>query len=179
MTNQSPIIRFGITSDGKRSSYWRLRAGLAKPELFLEREDYGKKFHFSLHASGQWHMVQGGKERISWTKPDEFVPGYTRVFGIVQPVGVAVREDAASGDVELVPVAAGAEGKTFSVFLERPGANLDNSWPGKNADGTTLVGRPPARGWCWDLLRRRPGRVGSDRWGGVPSPERGRAALDA
>jgi hypothetical protein len=82
VTNQSPTICFGITSDGKRSSYWRVRAGVAKPELFLEREDYGKKFHFSLHASGQWHMVEGRKERISWTKPDEFVAGYTRGFGV-------------------------------------------------------------------------------------------------
>jgi hypothetical protein len=143
VTNQSPIIRFGITSAGKRSSFWRLRAGVAKPELFLEREDYGKKFHFSLHASGQWHMVQGGKERISWAKPDEIVPGYIRGFAIVQPVGVAVREDAAPDDVELVQVSPDAEAKTFSVFFERSGANLDNSWPGKNADGTTLVGRIP------------------------------------
>jgi hypothetical protein len=53
VTNQSPIICFGITSDGKRSSYWRLRCGVAKPEQFLEREDYGKKYHLSLHASGE------------------------------------------------------------------------------------------------------------------------------
>jgi hypothetical protein len=52
--NRSPIIRFAIASDGKRAAYWRLRAGLNQPELFLEREGYGKKFHFSLHASGQW-----------------------------------------------------------------------------------------------------------------------------
>jgi len=31
---------------------------------------------------------------------------------------------------------------TFSLFIERPGANL-NGWPGKNADGTAFVGRIP------------------------------------
>jgi hypothetical protein len=51
--NQSPILRFGITADGKRSSYRRLRAGVAKPELFLEGEGYGKKWHFNLHAFDQ------------------------------------------------------------------------------------------------------------------------------
>jgi hypothetical protein len=52
MDNRNPILRFGILSDGKRSSYWRVRAGVARPELFLEREGSGKQWHFSLHASG-------------------------------------------------------------------------------------------------------------------------------
>jgi hypothetical protein len=143
MANKSPIIRFGVTSAGKRSSYWRLRAGVARPELFLEREDYGKNFHFSLHASGEWHMVQDRKQRISWARPGEVVSGYTRGFGIVQPVVVAVREDAPPDDVRLVAVPPAAEATTFSVFFERPGANLVNSWPGKGAEGTTFVGRIP------------------------------------
>ena len=44
--------------------------------LSLEREGYGKKFHFSLHASGQWHMKEGHRqERISWARPSELIPG--------------------------------------------------------------------------------------------------------
>jgi hypothetical protein len=143
MSNLSPILRFGITVDGKRTPYWRLRAGMKQPELFLEREGYGKKFHFSLHASGQWHMVEGRKERISRARPGEVVPGYTRAFGIVQPVPTAVREDPPAEEAVVVPVEADADPTTFSVFLERSGANLNNSWSGKNADGTTLVGRIP------------------------------------
>ena len=148
--NRSPILRFAITSDGKRAAYWRLRAGLKQPELFLEREGYGKegsgkKFHFSLHASGQWYMREGRRRqgRISWARPGEAVPGYTRAVGIVQPVTTAVREDPPAEETVLVPVPADANPTTFSLFIERPGANLDNSWPGKNADGTTLVGRIP------------------------------------
>jgi hypothetical protein len=102
--NRSPIIRFAIRSGGKRAGYWRLRAGLKQPELFLEREGYGKKFHFSLHASGQWHMKEGRQERISWARPGEVVPGYTRVVGIVQPVATAVREDPPAEETMLVAV---------------------------------------------------------------------------
>jgi len=141
--NRSPITCFAITSDGKRAAYWRLRAGLKQPELFLEREGYGKKFHFSLRASGQWHMKEGRQERISWARPGEVVPGYTRAVGIVQPVATAVREDPAAEEAVLVPAPTDANPTTFSLFIERPGGNLDNSWPGKNAEGTTLVGRIP------------------------------------
>jgi len=74
------------------------------------------------------------------------VPDYTRAVGIVQPVATAVREDPPAEETVLVPVPADANPTTFSLFIERPGANLDNSWPGKNADGTTLVGRIPLAG---------------------------------
>jgi hypothetical protein len=157
--NKSPIICFGITVDGKRSSYWRLRAGVKQPEVFLEREGYGKKFHFSLHASGRWHMKEGRHERITWARPGEVVPGYTRAVGIVQPVAVAHRADPAPDDVVLVPAADDAEPTTFSLFIERPGANLNNSWPGKDADGTSFVGRIPlaaGAGTCCIVARREP-----------------------
>jgi hypothetical protein len=163
--NRSPIICFAITSDSKRAAYWRLRAGMKQPELFLEREGYGKKYHFSLHASGQWHMKEGRQKRISWARPGEVVPGYTRAFGIVQPVATAVRDDPPAEKTVLVRVSADANPTTFSLFIERSGANLDNSWPGKNADGTTLVGRVPlaaGAGTCCAVAlqeRLQPGRV--------------------
>ena len=159
MENRSPIMRFAITSGGKRAAYWRLRAGLKQPELFLEREDYGRKFHFSLHASGQWHMKEGRQERISWSRPSEVIPGYTRAVGIVQPVATAVREGPPAEETVLVPIPANANPTTFSLFIERPGANLDNSWPGKNADGTTLVGRIPlaaGAGTCCIVALQQP-----------------------
>jgi hypothetical protein len=164
--NRSPIICFAITSGGKRAAYWRLRAGLKQPELFLEREGYGEKFHFSLHASGQWHMKEGRQGRISWARPGEVVPGYTRAVGIVQPVATAVREDPPAEETVLVPVPADANPTTFSLFIECRGANLDNSWPGKNADGTTPVGRIPLAAdagtccvvlaWTHGVVRARP-----------------------
>lgn len=143
MENKSPILCFGIVANGRRSSYWRLRAGVNQPELFLEREGYGKRFHFSLHASGQWHMKEGRRERITWPRPGEVFPGYARAVGIVQPAVVADREDPAPADVVLVSVVEDAEPTTFSLFIERPGANLDDSWPGKNANDARFVGRIP------------------------------------
>jgi hypothetical protein len=115
---------------------------MTKPELFMEREGFGKRWHFSLHASGRWHMKKGRQERLSRAKPNESFPSYTRAVGIVQPVAVAHREDPAPEGVVLTPVAADADPTAFSIFIERPGANL-NGWPGKNANGTTFVGRIP------------------------------------
>jgi hypothetical protein len=160
--NRSPVIRFGITTDGRRSSYWRVRAGMKQPELFLEREGHGKRWHFSLHASGQWHMRERRKERLTWARPAEVIPGCTRAVGIVQPVAVVHREDPAPEDVVLVPVAPDAEPTTFSLFIERPGANL-SGLPGKNADGAAFVGRVPlaaGAGTCCVLGLQEPLQAG-------------------
>jgi len=148
----------GFCRTARGRPIWRVRAGVARPELFLERESFGKRWHFSLHASGRWHMKEGGQERISWARPDEVVPGYTRAVGIVQPVAVAHRDDAAPEGVELVTVPPQAKPTTFSVFMERPGANM-NGWPGKNAMGTVFVGRIPLAGdtgTCCIVARQEP-----------------------
>jgi hypothetical protein len=115
---------------------------MAKPELFLEREGYGKKWHFSLHASGKWHMKFHGQESVRWDRPDELTPGYVRAVGIIQPVAVARREDPLPADAVLVSVPPDAEPTVFSVFIELPGANM-NGWPGKNAMGALFIGRIP------------------------------------
>lgn len=140
--NMSPILRFGITTGDQRSSYWRLRSGMKKAELYLEREGHGKNWYFSLHESGQWHMKEGGRKAVSWNRPTEIAPGYTRAVGIVQPVAVIQRDDPPAEDVVLVPVSKDAQPTVFSVYIERPGANLAG-WPGRNADATTFVGRIP------------------------------------
>jgi hypothetical protein len=142
VSNQSPIVKFGISTGGKRASYWRVRAGMKQPELFLEREGQEDKWHLSLHASGQWHLKRNGQVVMRWTRPAEVVPGYTHAVGVVQPVVVAHRDEATPEDVVLVPVASDAEPTMFGIYMERPGANL-NGWPGKNANGTVLVGRIP------------------------------------
>lgn len=110
---------------------------MAKPELFLEHEGFGKVWHISLHASGEWHMVTGRKERARWDRPAELFPGYTRAVGIVQPVAVAHREGPAPADVQLVSVAPDADPTTFSLFIERPGANgvLVTTVVGELSDG--------------------------------------------
>jgi hypothetical protein len=88
--------------------------------------------------------------------PSGTTPGRS---GIVQPVATAVRDDPPTEETVLVPVPADANPTTFSLFIERPGANLDNSWPDKNADGTTLVGRIPlaaGAGTCCVVAPQQP-----------------------
>ncbi len=84
-------------------------------------------------------MKESGKPPVTWNAA-EVVPGYTRAVAIVQPVAVAHRDDPTSEDVVLVPCRGGADPTVFSLFIERPGGNLDG-WPGKNAERTTFVGR--------------------------------------
>jgi hypothetical protein len=142
MANRSPIIRFGIGVDGKRSGYWRVRAGVARPELFLEREGQGGQWHLSLHESGRWQMKFGQEERVSWARPDEFVPGYTRAAGIVQPASVAFTDDAPGRTRQSRVRCPGLGPTTFSIFFERPGATW-TAGPARNAMGTLLVGTLP------------------------------------
>lgn len=173
MGSQSPDVRFGLEVDGKRSSYWRMRAGVAKPELFLEREGLDKWFHISLHESGHWHMKVNGEVTARWERPEEMVPGYTHAFGVVQPAVVAIHDDAAPHDVQLVAAAPEAEPTYFDAFIERPGANM-NSWPGKNTDGTVLVGRIPLAGdagTCCIVAHRRPLPPGKATFPGRPTED--------
>jgi hypothetical protein len=76
-----------------------------------------------------------------WRRPPEVVPGYTRAIGIVQPIAVAHHNEPVPDDVVLIPVSPETQAVAFSVYFERPGANLNG--PGKNADGTLFVGRMP------------------------------------
>lgn len=71
------------------------------------------------------------------------VPPCPHTVGIVQPVTVAHDDDPAPEGVKLVPVAADAEPTIFSIFLEGPGAKLNESWPGQVTNGSTFVGRVP------------------------------------
>lgn len=131
---------------------------MKQPELFLEREASGKKWHFSMHASGRWHMKEGRKERLTWTRPNDIVPGYTRAVGIVQAMAVAHREDPAPAEVVLLPVDADANPTTFSLSVERPGADV-SGWPGENADKATFVGRIPlaaGAGTCCVVASEQP-----------------------
>jgi hypothetical protein len=160
--NRSPIICFGITCDGKRSSYWRLRSGLTKPELFLEREGYGKKWHFSLHASGKWHMKLHGQKSIMWDRPDELAPRYVRAVCRHNPArGCASPRGGFPTDTVSVAVSSDSDPTAFSIFIESPGANM-NSWPGKNSMGTAFIGRIPLaanEGTCCIVANQEPVRL--------------------
>lgn len=140
MDTASPILQFGIASGGSRTGCWRVRAGARQPELFVEREGYGRSFHLSLHTSGRWQLKVGREARVTWIRPGEFEPGYTRALTIIQPVAAIMEDGPPPEQAVLVSVRGDADPIEFSVFIERPGANIEDSWPGKNAH-TTMVGR--------------------------------------
>lgn len=142
MTSGSPHLQFGIEVGDQRSYTWRVRSGAKHPELFVERENLPPAVHLSLHASGRWHMKVRRRRVHHWPKPAEITPGYTRALAIVQPVAVAMFALPAPAGAHLLQLRADADPAEFDVWIERPGANLQ-SWPGKNADGTVLVGRIP------------------------------------
>jgi hypothetical protein len=145
MTSPSPDLQFGIEVSGQRSYTWRIRSGAKNPELFVERENLPPAVHLSLHASDEWHMKVRRRGVHRWTKPAEITAGYTRALAIVQPVTVAMFALPVPVGAQILKLPADAEPTEFDVWIERPGANLQN-WPGKNADGTVLVGRIPLAG---------------------------------
>jgi hypothetical protein len=99
-------------------------------------------------------MKEGRKERFTWTRPDDVIPGYTRAVGILQPVAVAHREDPAPVGVVLIPVARDADPNTFSLFMERPGGRPKRvAEQGRRQDH--LRRAHPACRRCRDLLRGR------------------------
>jgi hypothetical protein len=118
---------------------------MRKPELSIEREDHGALWHLSLHESGQWHLKLRGEKRVHWIRLAEIAPGFTRAVGIVLPVTVIHKDIGVPTGLRLVAVGVDSEPTAFNLFIERPGARQD-SWPGKNAMGTVLIGRMPLAG---------------------------------
>lgn len=162
-SSPSRDLQFGIEVAGRRSYTWHVRSGAHQPELFIDRENLPPKVHLSLHTSGDWHMKVRRRKVHQWHRPAELTLGYTRALAIVQPVAVATVELPAPADVHLLKVAADAEPTLFDVWIERPGANPEG-WPGKNAEGTALVGRIPlagGAGTCCVVSRQTPVTPGS------------------
>jgi hypothetical protein len=126
---QEVVLLAGASGDGAARAVHG--TGGLREEVALQPSRIGAVVHEGERQGGR-HLDQAA----------EVVPGYTRAVGIVQPVVVAHREDRAPDGVEFVPVAPDAEPTVFSVFIERPGANM-NGWPGKNANRPVFVGRIP------------------------------------
>ena len=151
-------LRFGVVVNGQRSYTWHVRSGANKPELFVDRENLPHKVHLSLHKSGDWHMKVGRRAVHEWRRPAELTPGYTRALAIMQPVAVAMFALPAPADAHILKLPADGQPTQFDLWIERLGANLQG-WPGKNADGTLLVGRIPlaiGAGTCCVVTRQAP-----------------------
>jgi hypothetical protein len=168
--------RFGINVGGLRSRTWRVRSGVKRPELFIEREGLEDIAHVSLHESGKWHMKARGKAVFHWLRPDEIHPGYTRAMVIAQPWPVAMHADAAPDGSIFVPLHKGDERTPqFNIFVERPGANQD-TWPGSRSLNTQLITRIPMTDGCTCcvVMQRAPIGPGSQTFGFKDAGDRAR-----
>jgi hypothetical protein len=76
----------------------------------------------------------------------------------VQSVAVAMVALPVPAGAQILKQPAAADPTEFDLWIERPGANLQG-WPGKNADGTALVGRillAGGAGTCCVVSRQTP-----------------------
>ncbi len=131
-------LRIGLTaawprsasksSTSSRSSLWRIRSSASAADIYVDQVPLKESLHFSLHASGQWHMKvrppEGGQVRgIDWTRPAEAIPGWTRVFNI----GIAakglnpVRGESLQSVVGEIPVGDDDAFVEISAWLEPGG----------------------------------------------------------
>jgi hypothetical protein len=90
VADESRILRFGITVDGKRARWWRLRSGAKSAELYLEREGSGRHAHLSMRRSGKWHLDVNGDWPVQWQRPPGLALDRRRMFAVVQHIGMAV-----------------------------------------------------------------------------------------
>jgi hypothetical protein len=144
VADESRILRFGITVDGKRARWWRLRSGAKSPELYLEREGSGRHAHLSMHQSGEWHLDVNGNWPVEWQRPPGLALDRKRAFAVVQHIGMAVVNEPPVERAALHPMPADTDrtiATAFDVWIENP--DTDHlAWPGKDA-GTALIGRLP------------------------------------
>jgi hypothetical protein len=147
VTDESRILRFGITVDGKRARWWRLRSGAKSAELYLEREGSGQHAHLSMHRSGEWHLDVNGDWPVEWQRPPGLALDRRRAFALVQHIGMAVVDEPAVERAVLHPVPADTDrtiATVFDVWIEDPDTD-HGAWPGKDA-GTAFIGRLPIAG---------------------------------
>lgn len=139
------MLRFGVAGrDGKVSRVWRLVSLLAKPELYLVPDGFGRVMHTSYHPGGSWHLkvTMGGKVvHRSQIASNEIAPGYAHLFSIrVTPRSIFRDNDEEEGVVWLDAPSTG-RWTLIELVHEAHGAPSDR-WVGKST-GSILVGRMP------------------------------------
>ena len=141
-------LRFGVGHEGGSGGrYWNLRSAATRPELYLRHVRLGAFFGFSLHEHPDYWQAKvvrrlgADPEYVKFPRPEEFHPGYTKAIVVLMHAGLAERGTPATKTSVVWHEAARPEHIVhFTLFIERPGANLD-TWPGKRASGTAFIGR--------------------------------------
>ena len=146
-------IRFAVgTRDDLYSSVWRLWAN--NNDLYLAARSHAMISKFSFHESGKYRFaVNSTIEReddvsdralYKWTRPDEFIPGWTRCFGILVPPRVTKEPFGNTFDeeksVELVAPPAGGKKVIFNIILSHKAATPEDVING-SAHQINILGR--------------------------------------
>jgi hypothetical protein len=134
-------LRIGLRdADGLRSPYWKIVVDRER-DVYVAHETltrHGVKL--SLHESGRFHLA-GGKDRdhLKWRRPEPQHPGFLHLLTIGLLAGGAVTTTV-EAPAALYPPAPADHIRYFKLIFEHPAARLD-TWPGKTADRSELVGR--------------------------------------
>lgn len=94
MTSKKDVIRFAVGNrDDVRSSIWRLWA--TRNDLYLASRSHAHISKISFHETGNYrYAINEIVERENsitdravhkWHRPKEYIPGWTRCFGILVP----------------------------------------------------------------------------------------------
>jgi hypothetical protein len=149
-------MRFAVRADHGCSPHWKVRVGATRSDVYVSKRSTGSIFHVSLHENpDHWHIK--GRSRSSgdsqevwlrWDRPNEFAPGFVRALDLTVTPAVIDKPLGHRKQTYWYQFPGPERWVQFNVWLEHPLANRDDSWPGKRAMGTQLVGRLPlSSGW--------------------------------
>jgi hypothetical protein len=154
-------LRFGIhDSEENGASTWKLWTETAggKSDIYLACRSLGGKLKTSLHESGKWHIAFSKSEFennvkdfipslndrfiVKWPRPKEIQGGITLAYRIVTPYS-AVTSKISTTDLQKVtwiPNAPNQKATEIDIFILNSTIRV-TGWPGKNAIGTSLIGK--------------------------------------
>lgn len=159
------VVRFAVGSPaGPRSGVWRLWTGTGRSDVYIAARTLGGVVKVSLHESGEWHhaftkeyaadrgspLLHPDGDRVveRWTRPREFVPGFTMAFMIIVPsTEVTIPGRPLPGryakDVIWVDPPTQGFATYFRVILSSPEATSmsTSGWPGRDGMETQLLAR--------------------------------------
>lgn len=162
---QETSLRFAVFgADGRSSDIWKVWANLGsgRRDVYMTSRPLGYSMKLSLHETGQWHVgFHANKRDVLFDQgsaPQSRFLGHWAAAPRLneQPITLAARvmfpwscptvmHESLPDDLVRIPNAPNTLAVEVTLFLldvdESP-----NSWPGRRAMGTSLVGRVPLDG---------------------------------
>lgn len=149
-------IRFAVQGDNGCSPHWTIRVGASRSDVYVTNRSTGSIFHISLHEHPDYWHIKGRSRStgdsqevwLRWERPEELAPGFVRALDLTVTPAVVDGPPEQGKQVFVYPFPGPERWVHFNVWLEHPFAYRDDSWPGKRAMRTNLMGRLPLpNGW--------------------------------